>query len=138
MNREEIKKILPHRGNMLLLDSVYSQDGTAFGQYTFKGDEWFFNGHFPDEAVVPGVILCEIMAQTVSVLLAESYPSGAGVYLTGLDRVRFKNPVRPGDILDTRCFITNSKKNFYFASGKGYVGNALCVNGNFSFAVRPR
>ena len=64
MNREEIMTILPHRDNMLLLDDVENRDGTAVGHYTVRGDEFFLKGHFPDTPIVPGVILCEILAQS--------------------------------------------------------------------------
>jgi 3-hydroxymyristoyl/3-hydroxydecanoyl-(acyl carrier protein) dehydratase len=72
MNREEIKELIPHREPMLLLDSLEIGNGVARGQYLVRGDEWFLQGHFPGNPVVPGVILCEIMAQTCSVLLGEN------------------------------------------------------------------
>lgn len=136
MTRIEIMKIIPHRDNMLLIDEAEVIDGVARGKYHIRGDEWFLHGHFPQNPVVPGVVLCEIIAQSACVLLAEKDMDGATPYLTGLNSVRFKNSVCPGDVFETECSITKSKGPFYFASGKGYVNGKLCVSGEFSFTVK--
>ncbi|MCD7903148.1 MAG: beta-hydroxyacyl-ACP dehydratase [Oscillospiraceae bacterium] len=135
MDREALMQLLPHRDNMLLLDAAEQADGEARGQYLVKGDEWFLQGHFPGNPVVPGVVLCEILAQSVCVLLGGEMADGATPMYTGLNNVRFKSPVRPGDLFETRCRVTKVKKPFYFASGEGYVGERLCVRAEFSFAV---
>ncbi len=135
MNREEIKKLLPHREPMLLIDEAEKTgENTAIGRYTVRGDEFFLQGHFPDRPVVPGVVLCEMMAQTCCVLLG-SEVGGATPYFTGLDKVRFKNKVLPGDTLEIVCTITKSRPPFYFAEGKGSVRGKLAVSGEFSFAL---
>ena len=73
MKKVEIKKILPHREPMLLVDEAnLINETTAEGFYTVRGDEYFLQGHFPDNPVVPGVILCEIMAQTCCVLMGDN------------------------------------------------------------------
>lgn len=135
MNVDDIKKILPHREPMLLLDEVNkTETGEAVGIYNVRGDEFFLQGHFPENPVVPGVILCEMMAQTCGVLLSEDI-KGMTPYYTGLDKVRFRSPVKPGDSIEFRCEITKMKLPFVFAKGSGYTNGKLCVQGEFSFAL---
>ena len=135
MNQEEIKEILPHRDDMLLLSSVEREGEFALGRYQVRGDEWFLRGHFPGNPVVPGVILCEILAQSACVLLADEMAAGKTPMYTGLNNVRFKSPVRPGDAFQTKCRITRARPPFYFAEGEGYVGDRLCLKAEFSFAI---
>ena len=138
MTQEEIKSILPHRDNMLLLDEVSREDDTAIGIYNVKGDEWFLKGHFPGQPVVPGVILCEIMAQSTCILLSDEMTENKLPLYTGMNNVRFRSPVKPGDKFRTECRIKRAKPPFYFAEGRGYVGNRLCVQAEFSFAIMER
>ena len=135
MNREEIMKLLPHRDSMLLIDEVELVDGKAKGKCHIKGTEWFLDGHFPGNPVVPGVILCEMLGQSACVLLAQGQTEGMTPFFTGLDNVKFRNPVKPGDTLETECEITRTRGNFYFAKGKGKVNGKLAVSAEFSFAL---
>ena len=135
MNREEIKNILPHRDNMLLLDEVRREDDAAYGKYHVQGGEWFLQGHFPGMPVVPGVILCEMLAQSACVLLSDVMSNGKLPMFTGMNNVRFKNPVKPGDTFETECRIVRAKPPFYFAEGKGSVNGTLCLKAEFSFAI---
>lgn len=134
MNQAEIEKILPHRKPMLLVDDAEVSGESAVGHYHVTGQEFFLQGHFPGNPVVPGVILCEMMAQTCAVLLSDK-AAGMTPYFTSLNNVRFKNMVHPGDTVEFTCEITKEKKPFYFAKGKGTVGGKLCVTGEFSFAL---
>ena len=135
MNREEIMKIIPHRDDMLLLDEVHNKDGIAHGYFKIKEDAFFLRGHFPGNPIVPGVILCEILAQSACVLLTDSLKDGQLPVYTGLNNVKFRAPVKPGDTVKTECFIKKSKHPFYFAEGKVTVEGRLCVSAEFSFAV---
>lgn len=135
MNQEQIKKIIPHRDNMLLVEEAEVIDeSTSKGRYTVKGDEFFLKGHFPGNPVVPGVILCEMMAQSSCVLLAGK-AENCTPYFTKLDNVKFKNKVLPGDTLESICTLTKSRGVFYFVEAKGYVEDKLCVSAEFSFAL---
>lgn len=135
MEREEIMQILPHRDNMLLVDDVTEIDGTAVGHYHVRGDEFFLQGHFPENPIVPGVILCEILAQSACVLLKDQMTEGKLPVYTGLNNVKFRSPVRPGDTVETRCHIKRAKHPFYFAEGTVTVDGKLCVSAEFSFAI---
>ena len=132
MNREEIMKILPHRDDMLLLDDAEYVNGEAVGHYTVRGDEFFLKGHFPDNPIVPGVILCEILAQSACVLMKDNITEEKLPVYTGLNNVKFRSPVRPGDKIETRCKIKRAKHPFYFAEGTVVVDGKLCVSAEFS------
>ena len=135
MNKQELMHILPHREDMLLLDDAVCTDGEAVGHYTVRGDEFFLRGHFPGNPIVPGVILCEILAQSACVLMEEALAEGKLPVYTGLNNVKFRSPVRPGDTVETRCHIKRAKHPFYFAEGTVMVGEQLCVSAEFSFAI---
>ena len=135
MLKDEIMRILPHRDDMLLLDEVNRDGDIARGIYKVRGDEFFLNGHVPGNPIVPGVILCEILAQSACVLLEDVISDEKLPVYTGLDKVRFRNPVRPGDTIVTECKITRAKAPFYFAQGTASVNGKVCVSAEFSFAV---
>ena len=135
MDREAIKKLIPHREPMLLVDKASVEpDHTAVGHYTVRGDEWFLQGHFPGNPVVPGVVLCEMMGQTCCVLLADKI-GGSTPYFTGINQVKFRNPVHPGDTIEMHCSIKRTLRNFYFTECAAYVDGKLCASGELSFAL---
>lgn len=135
MNREEIMQILPHRDPMLLVDEVVQEEGAAIGHYHVRGDEFFLKGHFPGNPIVPGVILCEMLAQSACVLLQDQMSGEKLPVYTGLNNVKFRSPVRPGDTVETRCRIKRAKHPFYFGEGTVTVDGRLCVSAEFSFAI---
>lgn len=135
MNREEIKQVLPHREPMLLLDEAYkNEDGTSTGKYTVRGDEFFLQGHFPDNPIVPGVILCEMAAQSSCMLMADAVKGKTTLY-AGMNNVKFKNPVRPGDTVEFTCEHIRSMGPFHFIKAVGKNNGKIAMSGEFSFAL---
>lgn len=135
MNREEIKSILPHREPMLLIDEAFlDENGVAHGFYTIKGDEWFLQGHFPGKPIVPGVIQCEMAGQTCCVLFSDSMQGKIPLF-TGINKVKFRNTVKPGDKIELVCTLQRQVGIFNFVEGKAFVGGNLCMSGEFSFAL---
>ena len=135
MNKDEIMRVLPHRENMLLLDDAESMEGGAVGHYTVRGDEFFLKGHFPGNPIVPGVILCEILAQSACVLLKEVIREGQLAVYTGLNNVKFRSSVKPGDRIETRCRVKRVKHPFYFFEGTATVDGRRCVSAECSVAI---
>ena len=137
MNREELKKILPHREPMLLLDEVeINEAGESVGKYTVKGDEFFLQGHFPGNPIVPGVIQCEMIAQAAVALIPDT--KDAVPMYTGLNNVKFKNPLLPGDTAVMTVALTARKGIFCFAKGRLEANGKLCTSAEFSFAIVPK
>ena len=143
MDIEAIKTFLPHRAPMLLVDSLEEEIVTndkgevtryAIGTYHVRGDEFFLQGHFPDYPVVPGVILCEMMAQSCALLLGDELKEKRPLY-TGIDKVRFKYQVRPGDTIVLRSTITERRRALVLAKAEATVDGNLCCRGNLSFML---
>ncbi len=138
LNKEEIKKYLPHREPMLLIEEAYIDDnGAAHGKYLIKEDEFFCRGHFPGNPVVPGVIQCEIMAQSCAILVKDEIQGNNTLY-RGIDGVQFKNIVRPGDLVETTCTLKDRKGNLFFCEARLDVGGKLCCRGKLTFALVPK
>lgn len=138
MNKEEIKQYLPHREPMLLIEEAcLDENGLAHSKYRIKEDEFFTRGHFPGNPVVPGVILCEIMAQSCAILVKDAIPGHLTLY-AGLDKVRFKNMVKPGDICEVTASLESRRGQLFFCDAKLEVEGKLCCKGSLSFALVPK
>lgn len=135
LDRQGIMEVLPHRDAMLLLDTAeLLPDGTARGTYRVRGDEWFLQGHFPGNPVVPGVVLCEIIAQSACVMMASSLEGGTPYYAK-IDKTRFRRVVRPGDRLELSTRLVRGKVGVYVVSGSARVDGELACEGEFTFVV---
>lgn len=132
-----VLELLPHRDAMLVVDKVYLDGETAIGKKYFTGEEWFFQGHYPNNPIVPGVILCEILGQSACGLFQDQL-EGKLPYFTGLDKIKFYHPVRPGDEITTRVELYRQMGNIYFLKAEGHVGETKVVSGQLSFAIVER
>ena len=135
MDREELKQFLPHREPMLLVDEIIiDTEGVAHANYRIREDEFFCRGHFPDKQVVPGVIQCEIMAQSCAMLVKDEIVGKTTLY-SGIDNVRFKHPVRPGDLCEITARLNGKRANMFFCEAELRVEGKLCCKGSLSFAL---
>ena len=134
----EIKKILPHRYPMLLVDRILEVEPMkrAVGIKNITANEMQFLGHFPNEPIMPGVLLIEAMAQVGGVAML--YPEenrGLTPMFTGIDKVRFRHPVRPGDQVRMEVDIVKIKGKMGKVEGKAFVGDKLVASGEYMFAL---
>lgn len=135
MNKEELKAFLPHRDPMLLVDEMeLDAEGVCHAKYLVKGNEYFCSGHFPGNPIVPGVIQCEIMAQSCALLVKEDLQGKTTLY-TGIDKVRFKSIVKPGDLCEITARLLGRKGPMVFCQAELRVKGNLCCKGELSFAL---
>lgn len=137
---EEIKKLIPHRYPMLLIDRVYDYKchESCIGIKNVSINEEFFLGHFPNAPVMPGVLIVEAMAQTACVLACKSMDiqaSTSPVFFTTIDSVKFRAPVGPGDTLRMHISKNKARANWWFFSGKAYVDEKLVCEAEFSAII---
>jgi 3-hydroxyacyl-[acyl-carrier-protein] dehydratase len=136
--REEIETILPHREPFLLVDEVLELEPGArvVARKYVREDEWYFAGHFPGNPIMPGVLMVEALAQTGAVaVLAEEENRGRLALFAGIDDVRFKRIVRPGDELTLTCELEAVRGPIGRGRARATVGDELAVRGVLTFAV---
>lgn len=139
MDKTEIKKIIPHREPFLFIDEVLSLEAgkKAVALKHVSADEWYFKGHFPDYPIMPGVLIVEAMAQAGAIALL-SLPKNKGkiVLFAGIDGVRFKKEVVPGDVLRLEVEITRIKGPIGKGVGIAFVGEDIVSKGELIFAIK--
>ena len=139
LDLREILKILPHRYPILLVDRVLEVKPPdyvkALKNVTFN--EEFFQGHFPGQPVMPGVLIIEAMAQTGGILAYTSHPEAQGklFYFMGMDKIKFRRPVVPGDQLIMELRVVHRSSRAWKMEGKAFVGDKLAVQGEMTAAM---
>jgi 3-hydroxyacyl-[acyl-carrier-protein] dehydratase len=138
LGRREIEAIIPHREPFLLLDEVtLLEPGVrVVAKKTVREDEWYLPGHFPGRPIMPGVLMVEALAQAGAVaVLAEDANRGKLVLFAGIDDVRFKRIVAPGDELELTCELEKVRGPIGRGRVTATVAGELAVRGTLTFAV---
>ena len=136
-----IKEIIPHRYPFLLVDKIVDfTEKTITGVKNVTINEPFFQGHFPGNPIMPGVLQLEAMAQVGGILLVNSIenPKSIWVYFVAIDNARFKKPVIPGDTLILELEMTTQRRSICKMSGKGYVDGKLVCSADLVASVVPK
>ncbi len=139
-NSLNIASLVPHRPPMLLVDEVVERSDTQIVcRKTFHPEEFFVQGHFPEQPVVPGVILCECALQAGAALVAGRGPQASGPttlpVATRIDGVRFKQMVRPGDTVEIRVELADSVSSAYFMKARVLLGGKPAARLEFACAL---
>jgi len=137
---EQIKKLLPHRAPFLFVERLSDivPNESAVGHKAVSFNEPHFQGHFPEFAVMPGVLIVEAMAQTAGALVVHSLGQASAsqrVYFMTIDKARFRKPVRPGDMLRFPVKALRHRGPVWRFEGKAYVGDELCAEAEFSAMI---
>lgn len=129
MNIQEIMKVLPHRYPFLLVDRLEEmEEGKKVAGYkNVTINEPFFQGHFPDHPIMPGVLIIEAMAQVggAYVSVVDDIGDDKVTYFVGVEKARFRKPVLPGDVLRLELELVSCRRGIYLFSGKAYVESTL-------------
>ncbi|HLS59234.1 MAG TPA: 3-hydroxyacyl-ACP dehydratase FabZ [Paracoccaceae bacterium] len=133
----DIKRAIPHRYPFLLIDRITSlrRGHSAVGIKNVTANEQFFEGHFPEHPVMPGVLVIEALAQTAAVLVVRGLDVGDNhdllVYFMGIDKARFRQPVRPGDQLELHVTLDRSRGKVWRFAGEARVNGCVCAEAEF-------
>lgn len=138
LNKEQIKEIIPHRHEMLLVDEVLEvvPGESATAVLNCDADRWFFKGHFPEYPVTPGVLMVEAMAQTAAVshLMLEQNKGRIG-FFAGINNCKFKRQVQPGDKLILKIETIKTRGAIAVVQGTAYVDDKLACKAELTLAI---
>lgn len=132
----EIQKILPHRFPFLLVDRIIEfEPKKAVGIKNVTINEPFFQGHFPDFPVMPGVLIVEAMAQVAGILAFKSGAKGNSVYFMSIEKAKFRKPVIPGDQLRVEVKVIQQRGNVWKCAGEAFVDGNLVAEAELTAMV---
>ena len=141
LDRAGIEALIPHRDPFLLIDRVTELEPgvRAVAEHTFTGEEWYLKGHFPGNPIVPGVILVESCAQTATLMAMAlpEYRSGLGLF-AGIDEMRFKRIVRPGDTVRYEAVIDRMRRGYARVNVRAFVGDEVAAEGVIQAIFQPQ
>lgn len=133
MSLEAIQAAIPHRPPMLLVEEIVERgENRIVCRKTFRPDEYFFQGHYPEYPLVPGVILCEAAMQAGAVLLSGTVPAGGIPVATRMSDVKFKRMIHPGDSVLLDVTLNERVGSAYFLSAKVTCEGKTVVTFNFA------
>ena len=136
---EDIKKLIPHRKPFLFIEECKIIENGTIGESfrTFYEDEYFFEGHFPNNPIVPGVVIIEAMAQTAGVVVSNSLTKdkNKSVLFMSINKAKFRKPVLPGHRIKFFVEMKNNIKNVYKFLGMAYNNDKLVAEAEFSAMI---
>lgn len=140
---DEILRRLPHRYPFLLVDRAegYVPGESIVGFKCVSAAEPHFQGHFPENPVMPGVLIIEAMAQTGAILMSKTLDadiSNTVIYFMGVEQAKFRRPVRPGDVLEMPVEVTANRRGIFKFKGEARVNGVRCADATFSATSAPR
>jgi len=137
IDSREIKKILPHRFPFLLVDRIIELEPEvrAVGIKNVTINEQFFQGHFPDYPIMPGVLIVEAMAQVAGILARRSGAEGNTVFFMAIDKAKFRKPVVPGDQIRFDVNIIQHRNAVWKFAGKAFVDDSVVSEAEFTAMV---
>ena len=139
MIQPEIAAAIPHRPPFLFVDEIVERgENRIVCRKTFKGDEFFYQGHYPGFPLTPGVLLCEAAMQAGAILLSRHVGEGKGVPVaTRINDVRFKRMVRPGETIDIEVDLVERLADAFFLNAKVSCGGKVAVRFEFACTMAP-